>query len=577
MSMNNVLKKGLNPSPHTFLGPLHPSVTPFPMAGPAGQLQLVLFMASLPLVFVLVLYLLFTLCRARARNPPRGVTIGFFHPYCHAGGGGERVLWLALASLQAWAVTHSVKLSIVIYTGDREGSGEILGRARERFGVDLVSPTSHPPITFVRIQSRWLLEAAYYPRFTLLGQSLGSMVTALECLWRGGVDVWVDTMGAAFTYPVARYLGGARVVAYVHYPTVSTDMLHAVASQRAAFNNDAAIAASPTLTSAKLGYYRAFASAYGAAGRCACPGGVMANSSWTAAHIKELWGGEVRTVYPPCPTQALKEEVGGDEKKVKKGAQSSSSLAPRANPRSIVSLAQFRPEKDHSMQLAAFAALRALGVGGKKNKYHDVTLEIMGGVRDKGDEGRLEALQREAIALGLPGAPTLRFTPNPPFDYVKRALQGAMVGLHTMAREHFGIVCVEMQAAGCVLVAHDSGGPREDIVVPAWRPRGVGGKGQQQVTGMLASTVEDYTEALEAVFSGRVDCGAISRAARGGVERFSDEAFAEGFCGVVGPVVMGVLGGGGSKSERGIAAYTPSEGGGKRGGKRKGSVPPPRQ
>ena len=28
------------------------------------------------------------------------VVIGFFHPYCNAGGGGERVLWTAIRALQ---------------------------------------------------------------------------------------------------------------------------------------------------------------------------------------------------------------------------------------------------------------------------------------------------------------------------------------------------------------------------------------------------------------------------------------------------------------------------------------------
>jgi len=27
-------------------------------------------------------------------------TVGFFHPYCNAGGGGERVLWVAIRCLQ---------------------------------------------------------------------------------------------------------------------------------------------------------------------------------------------------------------------------------------------------------------------------------------------------------------------------------------------------------------------------------------------------------------------------------------------------------------------------------------------
>ena len=35
--------------------------------------------------------------RARDNRP----TVAFFHPYCNAGGGGERVLWCAIRSLQS--------------------------------------------------------------------------------------------------------------------------------------------------------------------------------------------------------------------------------------------------------------------------------------------------------------------------------------------------------------------------------------------------------------------------------------------------------------------------------------------
>lgn len=40
-------------------------------------------------------------------------------------------------------------------------------------------------------------------------------------------EVFVDTMGCAFTYPLARSLG-CRVACYVHYPTISSDMLRRV-------------------------------------------------------------------------------------------------------------------------------------------------------------------------------------------------------------------------------------------------------------------------------------------------------------------------------------------------------------
>eukprot|EP01047_Picozoa_sp_COSAG01_P097354 COSAG01_NODE_27698_length_679_cov_0.910345_1_plen_145_part_10 len=109
-------------------------------------------------------------------------------------------------------------------------------------------------IQFIYLTQRRWVEAKSYPRLTLLGQSLGSMILAAEavirlpvpvrrmpplphpltlgsaeCACRG--QVFVDTTGYAFSFPVARYLGGCSVGCYVHYPTISTDMLAAVASR----------------------------------------------------------------------------------------------------------------------------------------------------------------------------------------------------------------------------------------------------------------------------------------------------------------------------------------------------------
>ena len=98
-------------------------------------------------------------------------------------------------------------------------------------------------ISFTYIRSRSLLEAKWllrqtdlpvvkkyftffflrYPVATMLFQSLGSVVVSLECLWRLVPDVLVDTTGAAFTYPFFRILGqGCKVMAYVHYPIISS-------------------------------------------------------------------------------------------------------------------------------------------------------------------------------------------------------------------------------------------------------------------------------------------------------------------------------------------------------------------
>lgn len=41
------------------------------------------------------------------RTSKKNLSIGFFHPFSLAGGGGERVLWHAIKALQERYVTHS--------------------------------------------------------------------------------------------------------------------------------------------------------------------------------------------------------------------------------------------------------------------------------------------------------------------------------------------------------------------------------------------------------------------------------------------------------------------------------------
>ena len=55
-----------------------------------------------------------------------------------------------------------------------------------------------------------------------------------------------------------------------------------------------------------------------------------------------------------------------------------------------------------------------------------------------------------------------------------------------MEDEHFGIVIVEYMAAGCIPIAHNSGGPRDDIV-------------NVNECGYLATTVEEYANCIGAV------------------------------------------------------------------------------
>jgi len=456
-----------------------------------------------------MVYLLFRLFRAWIRrradsqlphlrevlpNGQRPIIVGCFHPYCNAGGGGERVLWVAVRALQK----RYSNVRCVIYTGDTDVSpNEILDRVQQRFNI--VLPRSGPnDIHFVYLRRRIWVEASRYPVFTLLGQSLGSVVLGLEALFACIPDIYLDTMGYAFTLPVFRYLGGCNTGCYVHYPTISTDMLDRVAQRRTTYNNAGLVSRSRTLSRLKLVYYRVFAWMYGIAGRRSDI--VMVNSSWTYNHIVSLWNGLERTfiVNPPCDVREFLSIPLTKERK-----------------RSIISVAQFRPEKDHGLQIASFNRFLKLTPAEERSQYR---LVLVGGCRNEEDAGRVEYLRELAKEMNV--SDSVEFCLNVPFDELKQKLSESAVGIHTMWNEHFGISVVECMAAGTIVLAHDSGGPKFDIVVEF----------NDERTGFLASDVDSYSEALRTIFSLSSDEQMHIRTnARESVARFSDSEFEEKF------------------------------------------------
>lgn len=163
-------------------------------------------------------------CRWRTRRrygvTPGATMVGFFHPFCAGGGGGERVLWRAVHTLSRLSDDLRTPLHVLIYTGDVDIKPEdILSRVARHFDIS-VDPAALP-VSFVYLRRRRLLDARLYPVLTMLAQSLASMVLAGEALCRGTPDLFIDTTGFAFSFPVA-WLAGCSVAAYVHYPTISS-------------------------------------------------------------------------------------------------------------------------------------------------------------------------------------------------------------------------------------------------------------------------------------------------------------------------------------------------------------------
>ena len=66
----------------------------------------------------------------------------------------------------------------------------------------------------------------------------------------------------------------------------------------------------------------------------------MVNSSWTQAHINSLWSAldKTKIIYPPCDVVKVEPIFGGEQ---------------RDKNFFIASVAQFRPEKNHQLQIRA--------------------------------------------------------------------------------------------------------------------------------------------------------------------------------------------------------------------------------
>lgn len=457
------------------------------------------------LVAALALYLLKQrreFARHQRQAAAAGVTVGVFHPYANGGGGGERVLYCALVALaRRFKRPGSSKgrLRVALFAGD-DGldAVQLLARAAERFNLpELIALDVAACVTLVPLMRRELLDPSRYPRFTMIWQALAQARVALEAFAaareRGLYPkFWLDTTGCPFSYVVASARFGCTVMTYTHYPMISTDMIDKVQQRDAGFNNDPSIASSTSRSTAKYVYYRLFAAAYSAVGRY-CTDVVMVNSTWTHNHIAQLWGKAPKIVYPPCGTMEEFMEFDIDNREL---------LA--------LSISQFRPEKNQLLQLQALKILFTKHAEAMQTTYRGFKLVMLGSCRNADDEERVETLKEQAVELGIDDR--VEFAVNASFKDMKAYLRRSSIGIHTMFNEHFGISNVEMMAAGMVLIANNSGGPKLDIVKPG--------------AGYLARTADEYADCMWEILSANpAEVREMRQTARDLSLRFSDNEF----------------------------------------------------
>lgn len=200
-------------------------------------------------------------------------------------------------------------------------------------------------------------------------------------------------------------------------------------------------------------------------------------------------------MFPPCDVSGLE------------------SLSLKNRQRVVLSIGQFRPEKDHELQIRSFSMMLERNPG-----LSDAKLVLLGSCRGKDDELRVQQYRNLVQSLSLDEK--VEFVLNQPYSVVKDWLGRSSVGLHTMWNEHFGIGIVEMMAAGLLVVAHASGGPKSDIIVPF----------QGKQTGFLASSCEEYAGCIkEALTMDKSRMLEMRQSARASAVRFSDEVFSASF------------------------------------------------
>lgn len=329
----------------------------------------------------------------------------------------------------------------------------------------------------------------------------------LEALVKYPPDIFLDTMGYAFVYPIFKYFGKCKIAAYTHYPTISTDMLKRVQNRIAAHNNSNYVAKNPFLTWMKLVYYRIFARLYSFVGRKA--DAIMVNSSWTENHILNLWDVQYKThrVYPPCEVSHLKnlQPAHLDDQIV------------------ILSVGQFRPEKDHPLMLQSLYELRTL-LNNDEPLWNQVKLLIVGSCRNAADEERVKNMKDLTRHLSLEN--NVEFKINVSYQELIQCYQSALIGIHAMWNEHFGISVVECMAAGLIMIANRSGGPLLDIIETS--------EGSQ--TGYLAVDAMDYAHCLATIlYNTKEENDLIRKRARASVDRFSEREFENQFLRIVSP------------------------------------------
>ena len=123
-----------------------------------------------------------------------------------------------------------------MYSGAKNKPEEVLQKVKDRFGIKIDVKKNN--LEFIQLHKHQKMDGGNYPRFTLVMQTLAYNEVCAEALNQTPCDLFIDTVGVGFAYPIVKIIYGRRIMSYTHYPTISSDMLKQVDVKQ--FNNKVA-------------------------------------------------------------------------------------------------------------------------------------------------------------------------------------------------------------------------------------------------------------------------------------------------------------------------------------------------
>eukprot|EP01055_Gregarina_sp_Pseudo9_P000179 Gregarina_sp_Pseudo_9__178@NODE_1118_length_1862_cov_27_766868_g1045_i0_p1_GENE_NODE_1118_length_1862_cov_27_766868_g1045_i0NODE_1118_length_1862_cov_27_766868_g1045_i0_p1_ORF_typecomplete_len540_score162_69ALG11_N/PF15924_5/3_2e26Glycos_transf_1/PF00534_20/3_4e13Glyco_trans_1_4/PF13692_6/2e06_NODE_1118_length_1862_cov_27_766868_g1045_i0651621 len=388
--------------------------------------------------------------------------VHLFHLTADAGGGGEKCLW---AVVQAFAQQCDTPTQLNLYTHAQvphvltlfQKAARDFGIEIAAFGGDRFTTNVRPHLRVcVRPLRTATLVSHRWPVCQHLGELLAGVLVGAEAAFKatGSArdEIW-DTQGLAATvctYSLMTSLLSRPLHAYVHWPWVNshtfTELRETQCSRRSLYH---------TCVSQ---IYRALGSFYSRP--------VCVNSTFTETRLAKAWRlcvpADVVKVLPPvdrhltrfagCPKEEL-----------------------------VLSIAQFRPEKNHVQQVRSIARLLHKHKVASTTRFcicgslsrpedRDLSISLYELARDCcGPHSSVtytdhETGDRRGFSDVKSNQPLVEFHVNVPDKELTQMKSVAKVGFHTMKEEHFGIAVVDLLLAGAVIVAHRSGGPLLDIL-----------------------------------------------------------------------------------------------------------------